>query len=48
MLTLISELGYLMMMKSKYGPGGEFDPEWFVTLSYTPRFFLKSATGNHR
>ncbi|KAF8556599.1 hypothetical protein OG21DRAFT_1482945 [Imleria badia] len=22
------ELGYLMMMKSKYGPGGEFDPEW--------------------
>ncbi|KAH0831167.1 hypothetical protein J3R83DRAFT_13743 [Lanmaoa asiatica] len=26
------ELGYLMMMKSKYGPGGEFDPEWFVVL----------------
>lgn len=23
-----SELGYLMMMKAKYGPGGEFDPEW--------------------
>ncbi|KAG2159394.1 uncharacterized protein EDB93DRAFT_1115448 [Suillus bovinus] len=22
------ELGYLMMMKAKYGPGGEFDPEW--------------------
>ncbi|KAI9460678.1 hypothetical protein HD554DRAFT_2176531 [Boletus coccyginus] len=22
------ELGYLMMMKSKYGPGGEFDPDW--------------------
>ncbi|KAG1752144.1 hypothetical protein EDB19DRAFT_1094104 [Suillus lakei] len=22
------ELGYLMMMKAKYGPGGEFDPDW--------------------
>ncbi|KAN0094708.1 hypothetical protein V8E55_002995 [Tylopilus felleus] len=22
------ELGCLMMMKSKYGPGGEFDPDW--------------------
>ncbi|KAF7978738.1 hypothetical protein HWV62_44744 [Athelia sp. TMB] len=22
------ELGYLMCMKAKYGPGGEFDPDW--------------------
>ncbi|KAG5637895.1 hypothetical protein H0H81_002780 [Sphagnurus paluster] len=22
------EMGYLLCMKSKYGPGGEFDPEW--------------------
>ncbi|KAG0704131.1 hypothetical protein DFH29DRAFT_913097 [Suillus ampliporus] len=22
------ELGYLMTMRAKYGPGGEFDPEW--------------------
>jgi hypothetical protein len=27
-----SELGYLMCMKSKYGPGGEFDPDWCVLL----------------
>lgn len=25
-----------MMMKSKYGPGGEFDPEWFVFLFSSP------------
>jgi hypothetical protein len=27
-LSLRSELGFLMCMKSKYGPGGEFDPDW--------------------
>lgn len=26
--ALQHELGYLLCMKSKYGPGGEFDPEW--------------------
>jgi len=26
--SLQFELGYLMCMKSKYGPGGEFDPDW--------------------
>jgi hypothetical protein len=26
--TLQHELGYLLCMKSKYGPGGEFDPDW--------------------
>lgn len=25
-----SELGYLMSIKSKYGPGGDFDPDWSV------------------
>ncbi|KAF9233906.1 hypothetical protein BU15DRAFT_53269 [Melanogaster broomeanus] len=30
------ELGYLMMMKSKYGPGGEFDPEWFPPMPPGP------------
>ncbi|KIJ34007.1 hypothetical protein M422DRAFT_233579, partial [Sphaerobolus stellatus SS14] len=26
--NLQHELGYLMCMRSKYGPGGEFDPDW--------------------
>ncbi|KAJ7075109.1 hypothetical protein B0H15DRAFT_806418 [Mycena belliarum] len=26
--ALQHELGYLLCMKSKYGPGGEFEPEW--------------------
>lgn len=25
-----------MMMKSKYGPGGEFDPDWFVVPFSSP------------
>jgi hypothetical protein len=27
---LCSEIGTLLTLKSKYGPGGEFDPDWFV------------------
>ncbi|KAF8555913.1 hypothetical protein OG21DRAFT_1410055 [Imleria badia] len=27
---LQQELGHLMMMTAKYGPGGEFEPDWFV------------------
>lgn len=27
-IFLFSEMGYLLCMRSKYGPGGEFDPEW--------------------
>jgi hypothetical protein len=41
-----SELGYLMCMKSKYGPGGEFDPDWYV---FDPLYcFARNlfATGN--
>ncbi|KAG9313810.1 hypothetical protein JVU11DRAFT_6171 [Chiua virens] len=30
------ELGYLMMMKSKYGPGGEFDPDWKPPMAPGP------------
>ncbi|KAH6910772.1 hypothetical protein BKA70DRAFT_1424429 [Coprinopsis sp. MPI-PUGE-AT-0042] len=26
--ALQHEIGYLLCMKSKYGPGGEFDPDW--------------------
>jgi len=26
--SLQFELGYLMCMKSKYGPGGDFEPDW--------------------
>ena len=26
------ELGMLLRMKSKYGPGGEFEPDWYVIL----------------
>jgi hypothetical protein len=25
-----SEIGELLCMKSKYGPGGEFEPDWYV------------------
>ncbi|KIJ65766.1 hypothetical protein HYDPIDRAFT_38965, partial [Hydnomerulius pinastri MD-312] len=46
--TIQHELGYLMMMKSKYGPGGEFDPEWFVVLSSSGALFTGSKiTGSH-
>lgn len=27
---LFSEIGCLLCMKSKYGPGGEFEPDWYV------------------
>ncbi|KAL4072252.1 hypothetical protein J3A83DRAFT_4240397 [Scleroderma citrinum] len=30
------ELGFLMMMKSKYGPGGEFDPDWHPPMPPPP------------
>jgi hypothetical protein len=26
------EIGCMLCLKSKYGPGGEFDPEWFVSF----------------
>jgi hypothetical protein len=26
-----SEIGSLLCLKSKYGPGGEFDPDWYVS-----------------
>ncbi|KII91823.1 hypothetical protein PLICRDRAFT_38680 [Plicaturopsis crispa FD-325 SS-3] len=29
--NLQHELGYLLCMKAKYGPGGEFDPDWKPT-----------------
>lgn len=28
------EIGCLLTMKSKYGPGGEFDPDWYVYSSH--------------
>ena len=28
-------------MKSKYGPGGEFEPDWYVLLSF---YFLKVSS----
>ena len=37
LLKAFSELGCLMCMRSKYGPGGEFDPDWYDCLS---RFVL--------
>jgi hypothetical protein len=30
---LFSEIGELLCIKSKYGPGGEFEPDWYVFLS---------------
>jgi hypothetical protein len=30
LILLHRELGQLMMMRAKYGPGGEFESEWFV------------------
>ncbi|KAJ7769640.1 hypothetical protein DFH07DRAFT_735865, partial [Mycena maculata] len=27
---LRDKLGYLLYMKSKYGPGGEFEPDWYA------------------
>ena len=36
-----SEIGELLCMKSKYGPGGEFEPDWYLLLSfYCLSFFL--------
>ena len=32
MLIISSEMGFLLTMKSKYGPGGEFDPDWLVVF----------------
>jgi hypothetical protein len=29
-MVLSSEMGYLLCMKAKYGPGGEFEPDWYV------------------
>ncbi|KAJ4496016.1 hypothetical protein C8J55DRAFT_414638, partial [Lentinula edodes] len=26
--ALQHEIGYLLCMRSKYGPGGEFEPDW--------------------
>ncbi|KAF9078581.1 hypothetical protein BDP27DRAFT_1206192, partial [Rhodocollybia butyracea] len=28
--ALQHEIGYLLCMRSKYGPGGEFEPDWYV------------------
>jgi hypothetical protein len=33
-LFFSSEIGELLCMKSKYGPGGEFEPDWYVLLSF--------------
>jgi len=29
----LSEIGELLCMKSRYGPGGEFEPDWYVLRS---------------
>ena len=29
---LFSEIGELLCMKSRYGPGGRFEPDWYVLL----------------
>ncbi|KAE9398180.1 hypothetical protein BT96DRAFT_822322 [Gymnopus androsaceus JB14] len=29
--ALQHEIGYLLCMRSKYGPGGEFEPDWYGT-----------------
>ena len=34
-----SEIGELLCMKSKYGPGGEFEPDWYV-LTIILRFYF--------
>jgi hypothetical protein len=33
-LFFSSEIGELLCMKSKYGPGGEFEPDWYVLSFY--------------
>ena len=30
----IRKIGELLRMKSKYGPGGKFEPDWYVLLSF--------------
>jgi hypothetical protein len=30
-----SEIGELLCMKSKYGPGGEYEPDWYVLLYFS-------------
>jgi hypothetical protein len=32
----ISEMGFLLCMKSKYGPGGEFQPDWQPPAATAP------------
>lgn len=32
----ISEMGFLLCMKSKYGPGGEFQPDWHPSTAAPP------------
>ena len=41
-LSFSSEIGELLCMKSKYGPGGEFEPDWYVLLLSVILFYLKS------
>lgn len=33
---VISEMGFLLCMKSKYGPGGEFQPDWHPSSTAPP------------
>jgi hypothetical protein len=36
-----SEIGELLCLKSKYGPGGEFEADWYVLLCfYCPSLLL--------
>jgi hypothetical protein len=34
--TIVSEMGFLLCMKSKYGPGGEFQPDWHPSTAAPP------------
>lgn len=33
---IVSEMGFLLCMKSKYGPGGEFQPDWQPPAATVP------------
>jgi hypothetical protein len=46
LIWFYSELGTLMCMRSKYGPGGEFDPDWCELLSLSIFVLMVIVLGN--
>ncbi|KAF8336974.1 uncharacterized protein EI90DRAFT_2910894, partial [Cantharellus anzutake] len=48
--ALQHELGMLLCMKSKYSPGGEFEPDWWVTTLATVSSMVQMirSVGNHQ